>query len=70
MNQHAEDLKPLLIEGIAAGIFRDEDPDLLAQSLLGLIQHVAGWWIEHREQCSREELQRFALELTGRGMLR
>jgi AcrR family transcriptional regulator len=70
MNQHAEDLKPLLIEGIAAGTFRDEDPDLLAQSLLGLIQHVAGWWIEHREHCSREQLQHFVLELTGRGLLR
>jgi AcrR family transcriptional regulator len=69
MHQHAEDLKPLLVEGIEAGIFRDEDPDLLAQSMLGLIQHVAGWWIEHREHCSREQLQRFALELTGRGML-
>lgn len=69
INQHAEDLRPVLEEGIAAGIYRNENPELLAQSLLGLIQHMAGWWLEHRDRCSREELHRFVLTLTGTGLL-
>lgn len=70
MSQHAQDLRPLLEEGIAAGIYRDENPELLAQSLLGMIQHMVGWWLEHRDECSREEIQRFVLMMTGRGLLR
>lgn len=70
LGQHAQDLRPLLEEGIAAGTYRDEDPELLTQSILGLIQHLAGWWLEHRDQCSKEDLQRLVWTLTGRGMLR
>ncbi len=70
MNQHAQDLRPLLEEGIEAGTFRNEDPELLAQSMIGLIQHMAGWWLEHRDACSREELHNFVQRLTGRGLLR
>jgi len=70
MEQHAKDLVPILEEGMKAGIFRQEPSNVLAHSLLGLIQHSAGWWLENREQMSRADFERFLLELTGRGVLR
>jgi len=69
MDQHALDLIPLIEEGIADGTIRPMSPLLLAHSLLGYVQHTVGWWLEHRESASRQELMRFLMEMTGRGFL-
>jgi AcrR family transcriptional regulator len=70
LEQHARDLQPLLEEGMADGTFRPDAPRLTAQALVGLTQHMAAFWLEHRDACSQEDLQRFLLTLTGRGMQR
>jgi AcrR family transcriptional regulator len=70
LDQHARDLRPLLEQGMAAGEFRPDDPELAAQALVGLIQHMAAFWLEHREACSQDDLKRFLLALTGRGIQR
>lgn len=59
IDQHVTDLLPVLEEAIDAGELRRDDPALLAQAILGLTQHLAGFWLEHRDHCSRQELQRF-----------
>jgi hypothetical protein len=45
------------------GEIRDCDPTLLAQATLGVVQHLAGFWLEHRDHCSRDELQQFVNQL-------
>ena len=70
LDQHAADLRPLLEEGMKSGGFRHLDPQHTAQAIVGLMQHMAGWWLEHREECSREELTHFLLSLTGLGLQR
>ena len=70
LEQHARDLMPLLEEGMADGSFRREDPERAAQALVGLTQHMAAWWLEHKDTCSREELAHFLLTLTGIGLQR
>ncbi len=59
VDQHAEDLRPQLEEAMASGEIRRDDPMLLAQAVVGLVQHLAGFWLEHRDQMSRAELHRF-----------
>lgn len=68
--QHAADLRPLLEEGMRTGVFRPLDPEQTAQAIVGLTQHMAGWWLEHRDECSREEIGHFLLSLTGVGLQR
>lgn len=63
LDQHAADLEPVLQEAMARGEIRRDDATLLAQVLLGLTQHLAGFWLEHREQTSREELEQFITRL-------
>lgn len=70
LEQHAQDLRPLLDEGIESGVFRPMNTTLAAQALLGMIQHTAAYWLENEGTSSREELQHFVLELTGRGLLK
>lgn len=70
IRQHVEDLRPLLEEGMASGEFRPQPAELAAQAIVGLVQHMAGYWLEHREACSREELKRLLLRLTGVGLQR
>jgi AcrR family transcriptional regulator len=69
-DQHAADLLPLLEEGMASGEYRSMDPQRTAQAIVGLVQHMAGWWLEHRDECPREDLARFLLTLTGLGLQR
>jgi len=70
LEQHAADLQPLLEQGIESGVYRDFDPRMTAQAMVGLTQHMAGWWLEHRDDCSRRDLARFLLSLTGIGLQR
>lgn len=59
VNAHAEDLQPLLREAMANGEFRTTDPVLLSHAIVALSQHLAGHWLEHRDSCSRADVQRF-----------
>ena len=59
LDQHAADMRPVLEEAMDRGELRREDPELLAQATVGVAQHLAGFWLEHRDRYSREELQRF-----------
>lgn len=67
-DQHAAIIRPLLIEAMDAGLMRREDPDLLAQAIVGLNQHMVGYWLEHGERHSREVLSTFILTLQSRGL--
>lgn len=66
--QHTKDLRPVLEEGMRGGEIRQEDPELLAQALLGLVQHVAGFWVEHPERFTREEIKRMLVALGTRSL--
>ena len=62
-DQHVADLRPVLEEAMERGEIRRDDVTLLAQATLGVVQHLAGFWVEHRDHCSRAELQRFVNQL-------
>lgn len=65
---HALDLRPLLTEGIARGQVAPANPDLLGQALVGLIQHMAGYWADHPGRHPREEIERFLNGFIAFGM--
>lgn len=62
-DQHVADLRPALEDAMERGEIRRDDATLLAQATLGVVQHLAGFWVEHRHHCSRAELQRFVNQL-------
>jgi AcrR family transcriptional regulator len=62
-NQCASTLRPLLEEGMAQGEIRKTDPELLAQAAVGLTQHIAGYWLQHQEIYSREQIKDFLFNL-------
>jgi AcrR family transcriptional regulator len=68
LDQHAADLRPLIEEGIKTGEFREMDPEHACQALVGLTQHMAGWWLEHRDHCPRPDLTQFLRMFTGLGL--
>lgn len=59
IEQHVNDLRPVIEEAMGRGQLRQDDSALIAEATLGVVQHLAGFWLEHRDRCSREELQRF-----------
>ena len=61
--QHVADLRPVLEEAMNRSELRRDDVTLLAQATLGVVQHLAGFWVEHRDHCSRADLQRFINQL-------
>ncbi|HEX5732096.1 MAG TPA: TetR/AcrR family transcriptional regulator [Blastocatellia bacterium] len=61
-------LRPLLEEGMARGEIKSADPDLLAQTLVGLTQHMAGYWLHHQESYTREQVKAFLLNFVGGGL--
>lgn len=63
IDQHAADLRPVLEEAMDRGEIRRDDAVVLAQATIGLVQHLAGFWLEHRDHCTRDELQRFVNQL-------
>jgi AcrR family transcriptional regulator len=64
-NQCASVLQPLLEEGMARGEIKKTDPELLAQAVVGLTQHIAGYWLQHQEVYSREQVKNFLFHLFG-----
>jgi AcrR family transcriptional regulator len=67
--QHVDDLRPVLVEAMAQGEIRRDDPTLLAQAIIGLVQHLAGFWVEQRGDRSRSEFTRFVNELLTFGLV-
>jgi AcrR family transcriptional regulator len=66
--QHADDLVPILEEGMALGEMRRMDPQLAAQAVLGVMQHMAGWWLEQDPRPPREEMTGFLARLVADGL--
>ena len=64
-NQCALSLRPLLEEGMARGEIRKADPELLAQAVVGLTQHIASYWLQHQEVYTREQIKDFLSHLFG-----
>jgi AcrR family transcriptional regulator len=58
---HAATLKPLIAEAMEAGAMVRLDPELTAQALVGLTQHMAAYWLENRDRYTREDLREFLL---------
>jgi AcrR family transcriptional regulator len=60
-NHSATALRPLLAEGMTRGEIRSTDVDLLAQTLVALTQHLMGYWLQHQEVYTREQVKDFLL---------
>ena len=43
------------------------DAPALAQATVGLVEHLAGFWLEHRDYCTRDELRQFVSQLLAFG---
>jgi AcrR family transcriptional regulator len=59
VGQHVADLRPVVEEAMAKGEIRRDDPTLVSQAIVGLVQHLAIFWLQHRDHCTRADLQRF-----------
>lgn len=70
LNSHAADLQPGVEDAVRRKEIRRLNPALTSQAIVGLIQHVAVYWLEHKDDCTREELKGFLLEFIGFGILR
>ena len=70
LNSHAADLRPAIEDAIARGYARRVDAELASQAIIGLVQHMVVYWLEHREICSREGLKEFLLTFIGFGLRR
>lgn len=68
--QHADDLRPVLEDGMAQGELREADAPLLAQALVGLMQHLAGFWIENRDLHTRDDVKGLLMSMGMRGLQR
>jgi AcrR family transcriptional regulator len=66
--QHAEDLRAVFEQGIDAGELRNVDANLAAQAVLGLMQHMAGWWLEQDPRPPRREMTAFLSRLVAEGL--
>ena len=67
-NESAAALRPLLEEGIARNEIRSADPELLGQSLVGLTQHMAGYWLQHQDVYSREQVKELLSNFIAHGV--
>ena len=67
-NESAAALRPLLEEGIALKEIRSADPELLGQALVGLTQHIAGYWLQHQDVYSREQVKELLSNFIARGL--
>lgn len=68
LNSHAADLQPGIEEAIEAGVLRPMNPALASQAIVGLIQHLVVYRLEHKDECSRGELKQFLLGFIGFGL--
>jgi len=59
--RQADVLRPLLEEGISAGDFPSQDPELLSQAIVGMTQHLVGYWLDNRPRIDQQEALEFML---------
>ncbi len=59
LDQHATDLRPLLEEGMASGELRRTDPELLAQTIVAILQHLVDRWLADPASMSRDRVRSF-----------
>jgi AcrR family transcriptional regulator len=57
--QHATDLRPVVEQAMATGELRRDDATLVSQAIMGVVQHLAGFWLQHRDHWSRDDLRCF-----------
>jgi len=62
---HAKNLQPLLEEAIRVGEMKPLNPELTAQALVGLTQHMVTYWLDNQDRYSREELRAFLTAATA-----
>jgi len=62
--QHAKDYRPTLEQARAQGVLGGVDIELLIQAVLASTQQVAGYWLEHKDSYSREDIQQFISDLS------
>jgi AcrR family transcriptional regulator len=63
--RQADVLRPLLEEGMSTGDFPKQDPELLAQAIVGMTQHLVGYWLDNRERIGQQEALDFMLRSLG-----
>lgn len=68
MGVHAQDLRPLLKEGMASGEVRPMDSELLSHAIVGLLQHMAGVWVDRPRDIARDQLRAFVDGLIAFGI--
>jgi TetR/AcrR family transcriptional regulator len=68
LNSYAGDLEPGVREAVESGALRNLDPTLASQAIIGLAQHLAVFWIEHKDQYTREQFKDFVLNFIGYGL--
>jgi len=59
--RHASCLIPVLEEGIRNGDIADQNLELLTQSIVGMTQHMIGFWLDNRDRIEREQVAGFVL---------
>jgi len=66
--QHVSDLRPVLETAMGDGAIRRDDPDLLAQAMLALNQHITAFWLEHPDRYSRRQIKQFLSDFVAFGL--
>lgn len=61
--QHAEDLVPLLESAMESGELRRRPAALLAQAMIGLVHHMAGYWLENKQRYTRDQVKELIRDL-------
>lgn len=62
---HAKNLQPLLEEAMRIGEIKPLDPELTAQALVGLTQHMVTYWLDNQDRYSRDDLTAFLIRATA-----
>jgi AcrR family transcriptional regulator len=60
-SRHAECMIPVLEEGMRTGAIANQNLELLTQSIIGLTQHMLGFWLNNNERITREQIVGFIL---------
>jgi hypothetical protein len=64
--QYARRFQEIVEEGIAAGVVRDMDPQILTYAILGLCNSIVGWYRPSR-RLSADEVRALFMEFAAEG---